>query len=877
MLHAVFSALLVLPPQGPAAVVEPTDYVSPSGRHVLHVDPGTRAGAGPARYRLLRDGQEQWAATLPFTLRQAAVNETGFAVGYAFTEGDVPRGELVVAILSPAGEVLLDDRTPRMWSRVMHAPPVPDALALIPDFEHDRFAVHIRDEINDRGVEVWRRYRIAAGERVEDLRPAAEMNVGDRVLLRLSAARAVPGTDLHLLHWWRVDLDDRSRGYFPDGAVFTLMAPDGGMVWEHQCPTDYTVDGDQQADDALAKLVQSHGVILETARPGRFALWIVADGEKVTWQAEPRPGGWQVREQAREPFSPTVKSIPVPAPIELVSLGAVALQTTGAAPAVRNVRAWSFAPGGRGFQAIRHDSEWAYTLVDVDEVGKVTGERPFALPEGTAGTIRWHSLGGASWLVVVQQRAADPKAFLVDATTGHVEPWSGLTVPREGGATANLAKVTSLPAGRLVALGTFRFQHTMQDGLFGFAPDGKLQWSVGKKHGDPTMLFGAKDVTVTTTGLVVVLENVSKTLKVFDADGRHVRTVDLVQTLGREPNYLADISPGPDGSILVHDFRGTPPLLHVAIDGRVIGEFTPRFRDGRTPDVLARNARFAPDGELWTFDGFVFLRLGADGVVAEPAAAPPSGDAITEPGTSAIAGGCVCIQDRRTGALHVWAESGERVLVGDTEPADAEQADPIGRIAAAPDGSLWVGHGGFRIERRDLGYLGWDRTGRRLGHLPCAGDVAFAPDGERLWNWGREAGLIQRNTSGELLSRIDRMPDDRWFPTVADVVFEANGGMAVLSPPWVSFFPAARAGRRMLSIEGSAPDVRRLHCSADWLLLSSWKPVVVLVQRSSGELFTFTPEAAAGESSWAHGISLDGKRLLSLEVRSGRLHRFALP
>jgi hypothetical protein len=124
---------------------------------------------------------------------------------------------------------------------------------------------------------------------------------------------------------------------------------------------------------------------------------------------------------------------------------------------------------------------------------------------------------------------------------------------------------------------------------------------------------------------------------------------------------------------------------------------------------------------------------------------------------------------------------------------------------------------------------------------------------------------------------VERTPDDRWIRAIEDVVFDPGGGMAVLAPPWVMFYPAALDGTRMLSIDGCGLDARRLHCGADWLLLSSWQRAVVLVRRSTGELFTFAPAAGDGSSSWAHGLSADGKRLLCLDARNRRLHRFALP
>lgn len=96
-------ALLVAPAQWGPVVLDPADYHSSDRAYTLHVDPSSSDGSGAGDHRLVHRGKERWSATLPFTLRRAAVSDEGYAVGYALTDGDGFGGELAVAVLSPAG------------------------------------------------------------------------------------------------------------------------------------------------------------------------------------------------------------------------------------------------------------------------------------------------------------------------------------------------------------------------------------------------------------------------------------------------------------------------------------------------------------------------------------------------------------------------------------------------------------------------------------------------------------------------------------------------------------------------------------------------------------------------------------------------------
>lgn len=341
-----------------------------------------------------------------------------------------------------------------------------------------------------------------------------------------------------------------------------------------------------------------------------------------------------------------------------------------------------------------------------------------------------------------------------------------------------------------------------------------------------------------------------------------------MKTLGSEGRRPFRVSAAADGAVLVY---ASETLWHMRPNGDVLGRFSPRFGDGRTPRELARNAQFTPRGELWTYDNYAFLRMGDDGVVVERSADRPSPGVLYEPGARAIVDGRICIQDRRTGALHVWHEDGALAWIGAVEPEDSQLVENYGRIAAAGDGSLWV-------ESRERQYLGWDAQGARLGHRSFDVQPTFPTSGKHVWTWGRNWRISLREESGAELVRVARHPDNRWIRGVDDAVCPDADTLAVLSDSTVLLYSATGEPRDSIAIP--EPAFRStIHGRGEWLLVAASQPNVLFIHRPTGTVQRVSLPTPKDEENWTHGFSADGKRLLSLQVEAGSftLHRFELP
>ncbi len=544
-----------------------------------------------------------------------------------------------------------------------------------------------------------------------------------------------------------------------------------------------------------------------------------------------------------------------PPELALRALDPVLLDVPDAPSPLARVRTWTFERPS-GFRAIRHDGVASFSEVVVDGGGAVVRERQIGpLPEGLSSRTLWVPLADGRWLVGIGDAGEGEReriAFATtDAETGALELLPDFAPPMlRGHEPTLLHDVGAVLGGGFVASFTYNVPRELcAKQIVAFDAKGRARWT--REHD-----WSLQGLTVLRDGRVLLRAG---ELELLGPDGRHATTIDF------EPEDFATVTAELDGTFLSHERTGTL-LWQFSVDGEELRSVTPLFSDGSRAQSLARNARIAPDGSLWSYDGRSFVRIGDDGQIVERVGPPDRAeDAMRDPGAGAIVAGRLYLQDEATGALHAWSETGERLFVGRTQPSDVDRAHPIARIAEAHDRSVWVE---TDIWGDGDSWLVWDAEGRRLGLRERQPFVA-APDGESSWSWTSRGLLVRRAASGAELVRIAR---EEW--TIGDVAVAADGTVAVLEESAVSIWSAAG---EPLATHALPSSMHALHVSSEWIVVASFGASVLLVHRSTGEVHARTVPGGAEPSSWIHGLSADGERLLCLARSTLLLHRFELP
>ncbi|NOT28832.1 MAG: hypothetical protein HOP15_00115 [Planctomycetes bacterium] len=869
---------LVLVAGAPAPELQPKTYSSPSGGWSLRVEPLTREGSGEADYTLTGGGREAWRKRHPFALWEAAVTDGGRVGGYAYVDAVqemASGGSLHVVVLSPKGEVLIDEVHERTMSRMMHAAGEPLALGMFVQHELDRLVVRIAADADYQSGESWWAYDLAAGKPLFQEHP--------KVLLGLEGAeawgvRAIPKTPLVLVHWYRHGSDAASRSL---GATFQMLDAERRPVWNLDLPHDYETRGDREAESLLIGEVFQNGAILATDS-GEFVLRHAAEGQRVTYSvACDAQGRWTVSEAKREPFGPPETTGPVLAqPFRPRLLRAVSLGPPAPPKAeIRDILAFGF--DAEGHVRFARGEEGGITLVRLSEAGGLRSATRVPAFASDVRRFHWYPLAGSRWLAVAPTLEEDTKAraWRVDEGTGAYEELAEF--PGQ-----DVARVAELPGERLLVLSTWHSAFTMTDTLSACAETGETLWSIDEDYQDPAKLFAPQDVAVTSGGRVVVLDNIRKVLQVFTDQGQYVETIDLATAWGREPGYPSSIVRDRDGGVLVHA-DGEPPLWRMALDGTVRAKFDARMTDGVPRIEYRRSLRVAPDGRLWTTDGHELVRLDENGVVDQQLGPPVLVDWLEDPGRGVIdsAFGCVLILDDRTRTLHVFDDEGERVWLGRPRPEDLDELCFPLRLGRDSAGGAFAAESRFANHHVRFGPDGSSRGTQKLE----GGNVAFVPGRDAYW-CVVESAPVRHGPRGELELALPKLADGNWWRSIEDLSVAADGSLAVLDLPGRSYGIRRSPGAGLVArfdAQGRALgqhvlpdelDPSGIAHSGRWVLLTRFSEPAWLLDTRDGSLRGIelvTEGDPDSERDW--GLSPSGNELWVLILQSRRLLRFALP
>lgn len=762
------------------AIVDRLTYVSPSGEYALFVDPSQRTGAGEGRYRFTHKDEELWSGSRPWTLREAEVTDEGLVGGYAFGAG--VRGgaddSLTIVLLEADGRARLEQRMERKGVSSCTSRPEPMVSGIFLDPDHDRMVVRFLPGsfLSDdwRLGERWSTYALSSGAAGPPLRPRAALAEDER-LGPIAAVRALPGTGLVLVHWTWYDQEAL-------GSVFTLHDESGELRWRLDwCPEVSGKDGGS-AQCVLWQKLRRGGAILEVEAPGQFTLGHAATLERVTFEVRRSEGAREtieVREIARSPLdvqpqtgpnalAPSGTGEPKPV-LRPRHLGTIVLGEAPAHTPIHDVI--EFGVDGRGRLGVLCGNHIRRDFLLVEADGTVLGT--LELPRVPGGALfDMARVGGERWIVI-----ARPVSAGVGVSGYWVEPEAGRLVPIEGFDGTCAPELMSFDAEA----------HPLPCRISG-SPDPQ----------DPSNLGRLEALAVTSDGRVAVLSHFPDRVQFFSRDGQFLRAIVLREAWGREPRYPTGIRADLDGGVIVHALQGQPSIVRMNRDGVVTAAFTPRFADG-SAFRLHGDVQVAPDGTLWASDGYALLALDRTGVVLRVLGAERDAEVLGKIAALVVGpGGRLYATDRRTGAVHVFDDTGRRLHV--CKPSAEDFADELVQrwLTVNDAGEVRLSGGASK------GLVRFGADGARLGidslaSAETAQKWYAQPGTGRTWVVGRSIVLL-REPDGRVLRSIERAADGKWLRGLVEAAVAGDGSIAVSS---------------VESSLGGRMDGRLLVCSAD--------------------------------------------------------------
>lgn len=885
--------------EGPPPILNVRTYTSPSREFSLEVDPSTMLGQGEALYRLSRGGKEVWAAKHPFTLWQAVVSDDGTVAGYAYQYGpgdfaaggraaDPKPGKFYIAIFAPDGKARRVDATDRERSKFLHDSPNPLATGIFTDAGRQHVVVQLRNPDANEGGESWRVFHLTSGENVANV-DAPRPDGSARTVLTV---RPVRDTPLVLVHWWYVD----RKGQGGPGGAFTLVDLSDprkpAEAWRLILPGDYAGDANRGLAD---------NVILRSDEPRRFDLHFVAEKKRVTFDVAPGPAGlggdWAVKEVAREPYTPkpavaqtqsALDELPV---VVLQSLGEVKLAVPAPPPStqpVRDVRGFDIDDHGRlGFVRGEKDGGGC-SFVLVDAGGKPVLDATPLPRDAAPSKVAW--LAGERWVVTDSPpgRESQSRAWFVDVNTAQRR---ASVQPVEKFEASSVESLCATADGGFAALCARHERFSITDELFCYDKGGRRRWMIQGSSGNDSVLFSPKAVAFDPTGggSVVVLENIRNKLQILTPHGERRRTIDLKQSFGKKPNYVTDVAVTSDGTFVIHDFRGSPPVWRLKNDSSLLDHFDPKFSDGRKVEI--RDIRIGPKDSLWASDGQMLVRFDAKGVVDRALGATPGADAVEEAGAVAFGkGGEVYLASSRGGVVRVFdPSSGNLLRTLKPDPGDFGSNTDVNRLVVDGEGDVYVASWSDP-------YLRLKADGTRAGWETQKLDTikeqwAFQPGTRRRWVAGyHDLWLVDE--AGKVVREIRRQPDRRWIAYPEALGVAPDGSLALCASDGMGtgvegsrlnvYSPAGEPVRTIalsngkpyvrLAFEGRRVVITRPVTSGTGLFVAN-------IDDGSLKRLTFDGKNSLPDGRWEPAFSPDGRELwlINLIAKEKSIRRFASP
>ncbi|WP_160148175.1 hypothetical protein [Rubripirellula obstinata] len=806
----------------PQEVVSPRAFVSSDGQFSLEVWPSDQNGVGGATYKLRTGTESLWSMQHPFTLVNVCLTQAGEAIGYAYSHGIQGRvhgdgyGDFQVVILDRSGKVRLRDRVERTGSRFLHEPPSPIADGLIVHEEHDHFFVQLLDPDVNRRQPTWWSYQISTGTKNAEVQPPTmrDEHSSHGFVIAAKPIAGTPLTIVHQSHSWSGYGRDGNDEY---GARFFVVDQKGRLIWNKLLRHDYQVahtDSDAKMDGENEKINKSvrnrifqFGGILPDKKSMEFELYFARDSRRVTYRVERSAEqnsttnsseqlAWNVTEVANEPSSlPQIATAKQDQALRetlrigqdsriqvavvaanfpsLKPLSSIELAQREPESPIHSI--YHFAGGGPGRLAFIRSipgGQNVFVLVGLD--GELVLE--FKLPEHPAEG-RWQTcwLQGDTFLVTVSPYGVEQKstAWVLDTKSESLSKLDAFDCD-------SIDDLARLPDGGFAALATARYEYTMVSGLHGFSPDGRSRWHIEQDYSKgPQALFSPEAITLTSSGEVAVLDNIRDSLQYFSPQGQFLRSVDLKEAWGREPNYPTDLATTPDG-LVVYDFDAAKPYVRVDSEGKQQSWFQPRQADGRVVDC----ADFETDsrGFVWVTDRHALLRLDSQGVVDRIIGAQPDPNQLRNVAMLEIDRlGKRYVVDQQSATIHVMNADWQLQHRCVVSPDDfrGELFQPLLTVTDDGDVSVCVSTVGRRGH-----FVRFSKTGEPIVVPPSQEWKGRPGPGTRTRIIEDYDSLfwIETDDSGKRTKqKITARPDGHWFERIIDVRFDDDGCFAVLA------------------------------------------------------------------------------------------------
>ena len=474
------------------------------------------------------------------------------------------------------------------------------------------------------------------------------------------------------------------------------------------------------------------------------------------------------------------------------------------------------------------------------------------------------------------------EAAVVDVAAGKTTPVAGFT-------TSVLSKVAGFADGGFALVGGllyFRGGATGDHHLRCFDGGGKLLWFVpgmGDEK-DPAALFHPTNVAVTTDGKIAVIDVSRKLVQFCDRADRHHHTVDLKKAWGREPHYPSDISADRDGGVLVHDFRGSVPIVRMNADGTVRAEVRPRLKNGAA--IHLSDAQVAPDGVLWVSDGHAVYRLIESGVAGRVLGEAPDPQRFDEVAAVTLdRKGNIYAVVRRTGAVHVFAPDGRWLRVCRPDAGDISGDGHASNLTVSDSGDVYLGLGMFEEHK----YLHFAPDGKRIdietSKLDEISEEWYAQPGTKgRWVLGyQKVYLIAGN--GAVARTIMRRADGFWLEDPHTASVAADGSIAILSISGGVRLHGGELAVSLYSPQGEPIRTFALPSSVKWSfpriaydgkrVVVAEAKAIVLFDASGKTVGRFTPPDGE-RAAWTPFLAPDGRGLLLFDGAK-TLRLFELP